>query len=121
MEKTLIIDGHPVTFRSTGAFLLRYKAQFRRDALKDMARLATVLQSIPQDIDENDASQIEGVLEILDLQTFFDMVWVLAKTADPSIPTPEVWLDKFGEFPILDIIGELQELLFSSIRITKKN
>ena len=39
MEKILTIDGRQVKFKSTGAFLLRYKAQFGRDALQDMFAL----------------------------------------------------------------------------------
>lgn len=42
MEKVLTIDGRQVPFKSTGALLLRYKAQFR-DALQDIFKLQEVL------------------------------------------------------------------------------
>lgn len=123
MEKVLTIDGRQVPFKSTGAFLLRYKAQFGRDALKDLARLEKAVKE-KEDADEStpeDERYEVGVVDELDLEVFYNMAWTLAKTADPTIPLPFEWLDSFGEFPIMDeIMPEIMELFEKCIRSSKK-
>ena len=44
----------------------------------------------------------------------------MAKTADPTIPEPLEWLEQFEEYPITDIIPQLQELLIASFQTSKK-
>lgn len=106
MEKIISIDGRDVRFRSTGAFLLRYKAQFQRDALRDIFKLESIVNK--------ETGEVES-LEALDLETFYNIVWTLAKTADPNIPPPLEWLDSFDEFPLIDIIPEIIEMILSTI------
>lgn len=103
MEKILNIDGRQVKFKSTGAFLLRYKAQFQRDAIKDIYKMQNAID------DNNEISNIDA----LDLEIFYDLLWTLAKTADKSIEPPMEWLDSFDEFPLMDIIPEVVGLIFS--------
>ncbi len=108
MEKILTIDGRQVKFKSTGAFLLRYKAQFGRDAIQDILRLQSA-------IDNKD--QIKNI-DTLDLEVFYNLIWTLAKTADPNIPPPMEWLDEFSEFPLMDIIPEIVDMIFSCLTST---
>ena len=109
MEKILTIDGRQVKFKSTGAFLLRYKAQFGRDAIQDIFRLQNA-------IDEK-TNKLKDI-SALDLEVFYNLVWTLAKTADPSIPPPMEWLDSFSAFPLTDIIPELMNMMFSCLSTT---
>lgn len=109
MEKILTIDGRQVKFKSTGAFLLRYKVQFGRDAIQDIFRLQNA-------IDEK-TNKLKDI-SALDLEVFYNLVWTLAKTADPSIPPPMEWLDSFSEFPLMDIIPELMDMIFSCLSTT---
>ena len=108
MEKILIIDGRQVKFKSTGAFLLRYKAQFGRDAIRDIFKLQDAVDS---------KNRIKNI-DALDLEVFYNLVWTLAKTADPSIPPPLEWLDEFSEFPLMDIIPEIVDMIFSCLTST---
>ena len=108
MEKILTIDGRQVRFKSTGAFLLRYKAQFGRDALQDILKLQGAIDN---------KNQIKNI-DALDLEVFYNLVWTLAKTADPSIPPPLEWLDEFSEFPLMDIIPEIVDMIFSCLTST---
>jgi len=108
MEKILTIDGRQVKFKSTGAFLLRYKAQFGRDALQDILKLQGAIDN---------KNQIKNI-DALDLEVFYNLVWTLAKTADPSIPPPLEWLDEFSEFPLIDIIPEIVDMIFSCLTST---
>lgn len=109
MEKLLNIDGRPVRFKSTGAFLLRYKSQFKRDALKDIFRLM-------EGVDTETGSLVSA--DALDLEVFFNLAWTLAKTADPSIPPPMEWLDSFEGFPLEEVLPEISDMLLSSIGAT---
>ena len=98
-------------FKSTGAFLLRYKAQFGQDPLPQIFKLAEVI---------NEEGEITDI-NALDLEFFFNLIWVLAKTADPSIPPPMEWLDTFDEFPLADILPELMDMISSSLQSTVEN
>lgn len=109
MEKYIYIDGRQVKFKSTGAFLLKYKAQFGRDAIKDIYKLQNAI-----DIKNKKLKDIES----LDLEVFYNLIWTLAKTADPSIPPPIEWLDSFSEFPLIDIIPEVIDMITSCLQST---
>jgi len=109
MEKILNIDGRNVKFKSTGAFLLKYKMQFKRDALQDIFRLQNAIKQETNEIKD---------IEALDLEVFYNLIWALAKTADPSIDPPMEWLDTFSEFPLVEIIPEVMDLIFSCIKST---
>ena len=108
MEKILTIDGRQVRFKSTGAFLLRYKAQFGRDAIQDILRLQSAIDG---------KGQIKNI-DTLDLEVFYNLIWTLAKTADPNLPPPMEWLDEFSEFPLMDIIPEIVDMVFSCLTST---
>lgn len=109
MEKILTIDGRQVKFKSTGAFLLKYKAQFGRDAIQDIFKLQNA-------IDEK-SKKIKNI-EVLDLEVFYNLIWTLAKTGNPSISPPIEWLDEFSEFPLMDIIPEIVDMIFSCLKST---
>ncbi len=104
MEKILTIDGKQVPFKSSGAFLLRYKMQFGRDAVADIAKLQGVT---------DEKGNVKD-FAALDLEVFYNMVWTLAKIADPTIPPPLEWLDAFGTFPIVDILPELIDMILGN-------
>ena len=59
-------------------------------------------------------------IDKLDFDVFYNIIWVLAKTANKKIPDPITWLDEFEEFPLFDIIPELQDLILSSMQTKKK-
>lgn len=110
MEKVLVIDGKEVPFKSTGAFLLRYKAQFQRDGIADLLKLTEAMD------DNGEMTNYEA----MDLEVFFKLIWTLAKTADPEIKPMFEWLDGFGAFPLGEIIPELMDLIESTIRSSAK-
>ena len=115
MEKILNIDGRDVKFKSTASFLLRYKMQFQRDGLKDLLKLQGAFDLKTKKLKDVDQ---------FDLEVFYNMTWVLAKVANPQIPPPLEWLDTFSEFPLMEIIPEIIELMMlcvqSSVQSKKK-
>lgn len=100
MEKAILISGEYITFKATGGMFYRYKAQFGRELLDDLEKAA------------------EGVAE---LDTLYNIIWTLAKTADDSIPPPDVWLDSFEIFPVRQIYDELQDIILGNIKIDACN
>lgn len=116
MEKTITIDGKEVTFKTNGATPLRYKAQFGRDYFKEILKMAP-LQNLSKKKKEDIVAKD---LEALDFEVFYNIAWIMAKTANPSIPEPILWLEQFDEFPMAEVIPELQDMLLTSIQTTKK-
>lgn len=112
MEKVLTIDGQQVKFKSTAAFAKRYKAQFQRNIFADFYKIGNA-------ISKGDDGQEKVDLEKLDFDIFYDIAWVLAKTADDKIPPVEEWLDGFDEFPIEEIMPKLMDMLTKSIASSK--
>lgn len=108
MEKLIKIENKEVALRTTGATLLRYKMQFGKDLLTELIKL--------------DGAYRNGELqaEKLDFEMFFNILWVMAKTADPNIKPPLEWLDEFEEFPIMEILPEVMVLLTNLMRTNRK-
>lgn len=113
MEKTIIIDNKEVNFKSTAATPLRFKAQFGKDYFAEIVKLNKLNKF-------KDASDNFEALENADFEIFYNLIWVLAKTADKSIPDPMTWLDGFEEFRLFEIIPEVQDLIAASIQGKKK-
>lgn len=110
MEKTIVIDGKNVRLKATGATPLRYKAQFGKDFFAEILRLNKLINSNTKEIN----------FEQIDFEIVYNIVWTMAKTADPEIPDPITWLDGFDTFPIMDIFYEVQDMLIESIQSKKK-
>ena len=62
---------------------------------------------------------IKNVLkEGAECNVFENVAWVMAKTADPSIPNLERWKSSFEVFAIKDIVKEVQSILAVTIGAT---
>ena len=116
MEKTVIIDGKKILFKTNGATQLRYKAQFGQDYFKEILKMAPLERLSKKKKEEIVAKDLEA----LDFEVFYNIAWIMAKTANPSIPEPMAWLEQFDEFPMAEVIPELQDMLLASIQTTKK-
>lgn len=98
-------------FKATSAFLLLYKRQFQRDALRDLMQLESATDKTNGQMD----------LDKIDTDTFYRLLWVLARNADPTIaPDLVEWVGSFDDFPLIDIFTEAQELLLKSLQVSKK-
>lgn len=116
MEKTIDIDGKQITFKSSGAVPKRYKMQFQRDFFNDLLSMGVT------NIDFEKMSEQEKleVIRKVNFDMFYDIAWTLAKTADPKVQDPLTWLDSFDTFPIVDILPQINDLLYASISTKKK-
>ena len=96
------IDGKQVAFKASAAIPRIYRMRFRRDIFADMNKLARVLETN----DENNSA-----LDILSLEMFENIAYVMARHADANIPdTPEEWLDGFNTFSIYQVLPQIIEL-----------
>ncbi len=114
MEKTLLIDGKEIQFKSTGGSVLRYRMQYGRDFISDLLKLEKAFDIDSQSLKDSSA---------LDLEVFYNIIWVFAKTANPNIPAPLDWLDSFESFPLIEIIPELMDMITSNLKtlVSTKN
>lgn len=103
MEKIINIDGRDVPFKANGALPLRYKAQFGKDIFAEMARLDGI---------QDDFTKVDS-------EVFYQLIWAMAKCADPSIPPLIEWVESFNEFHVFSIFAEVNELLSVSIKPLK--
>lgn len=129
MEKNIIIDGKEVTLKMTAATPLRYKHQFQRDYFADLLVLQKTLA--PFMVHGADASedtlkeQLMNLsleeLRMIDFDVLYQLIWVMAKTANPSIPDPITWMDQYEEFPLDEIFPTVAELLAASTKKKQTN
>ncbi len=102
LEKTVMVSGREVKFRSSAAVPRLYRIKFKRDIFQDLSRLEASYRVKTGDGEE---------LQIEDLEIFENVAYVMAYHADPSIPdTIEEWLDEFEMFSIYQILPEILEL-----------
>ncbi|SMO55067.1 hypothetical protein [Melghirimyces algeriensis] len=116
MEKTLTIDGKEVRFKSTAATPLRYKAQFGKDFFAEIFKLESLEKLMKPKSGKLKAEDFS----LVDFDVLYNIVWTMAKTADPKIPDPITWLDGFDEFPLMEIFPELQDMIVRTIQGKKK-
>lgn len=107
MEKTVTVDGKPIRFKTSGAALLIYNAQTGRDFLSDIMSMHD---------EETGKLNIKG----FDTVALLHICWVLARIADPTIPEPMTWLDRFDAFPVADVFSELSDLMINCISTNVK-
>lgn len=113
MLKTIEIDGKKVKFESKGSTPLRYNKQFGSDFFADIMKMGQLEKLGKKNLSYE-------TLKALDTEVFYNICWVLAKTADKKIAEPIEWLDEFDEFPLLDIITELQDIILATMGSKKK-
>ena len=102
MQKTLLIDGKSYPVKSTARSMLEYRAQFGSDFFADLETLQRSAEHV-----QNGSLADFGVIE---LQKLYNMTWLLMKKADPSLPSPDEWLDSFDRFPIVEVLPQVIEM-----------
>lgn len=100
--KNVEIDGKQVPFKASAAIPRIYRIKFNRDIYKD-------LRSLEKAVGEGDENNSN--LDLFSLEMFENIAYVMAKHADPNIPSsPEEWLDEFNTFSIYQVLPSIIEL-----------
>ena len=100
--RNIEIDGKQVPFKASAAIPRIYRMKFQRDIYKD-------LKALEKSVGDN--SEESSNLDMISLEMFENIAFVMAKHADAGIPnTPEEWLDGFNTFSIYQVLPQLIEL-----------
>ena len=112
------IDGkREIKLKSSAYFAIRYKAEFHKDALKDIFEMLVAVEECK---DEN------GKIVFLNselFETLMNLTWVLAKNANENIEPPQAFFDN-NEIPLLDEVDNIVDMIMMSLGTTidsKKN
>lgn len=108
-EKTITISGRPVAFKATGGLAYRYKSQFGREVMCDLVAIAEAAST-------SDYDAVAASLEYM-----YNILWTMARTADPAVPDPQTWLDSFDRFPVQEVYEQLEDILDENLEIAPKN
>ena len=102
LKKTINVGGKEVAFRSSATIPRLYRAKFKRDIFKDLAKLEKSYEG----------AQAEGEeFAIDDLEIFENVAYIMAYHADHTIPADiDVWLDQFDMFSIYEVLPEILAL-----------
>ena len=122
MQKTITIDGREVKFKASASLVYRYKAQFGKDLLDIiMPFISAIASAQASGAGELDLGAVLGGADGMEIADVYNIIWVMAKTANPDIPEPIDWYDSFDEFPAIDIGQELIDILIPSMITTEKS
>lgn len=139
MDKTIIICGKPVVFRKTAGTMLRYKRQFGRELLPDLLRIYALFPTLKNYVekekekenteskesekDEADLAKIEAAKTVLGVETewMYDIAFIMAQQADPSITDELDWLDSFDDFNIFYVFIQLMPMIKLEQNVSPKN
>ena len=102
IKREIEVCGKLVPFRSSATIPRLYRAKFKRDIFKDLARLE---KSFKANSEDGESFAID------DLEIFENVAYVMAYHADNTIPDSiDQWLDQFEMFSIYEIMPQLLEL-----------
>jgi len=138
MQKIINIGDKEVRLDNNIGWAIEYRDQFGKDILPVvMPLLTTLIESISTVLSEaetdgeltasNIAEALAGrsldILIPLYQAEFVDLVinvlWSMAKTADPNIEPPRKWIKQFEGFYLDEIVPELLELVLRGLVSTK--
>lgn len=149
MEIKVTIDDREVRFKKTGGTMKRYKAMFGREWFADLDRIARMQRKAAEvakaegyDVDKKkpdtkkkngkkDAEEelsdqqvfaLSAALTQFDSDPYYDMLYIMAKEADPDIPdNVDDWLDTFDDFAFLDVWAKVSPMLSREMSVDAKN
>ena len=97
MEKIITIGNKEVPLKATANTPKRYRHEFNEDLLLE-------LNKVYRKTDKKTGAIAEGT----DLSVIENLVYIMAKQADPEVGTQDDWLDQFEP---LDIYEAMQDII----------
>ena len=99
LKKVIKIGDKDVAFRSSATVPRLYRAKFKRDIFKDLAKLESSYKGSKEEGEE---------FAINDLEIFEHVAYIMAYHADNTIPDNiDDWLDQFEMFSIYEVLPEI--------------
>lgn len=109
MEKVIDFGGQQIPMRASALVPRLYRFKFGRDMMSDMRALQRSMEKV---LEDRKAGDDTAELTLDDLTIFENVAYIMAKHADPAVPSdPEEWLDSLeGVFSIYAALPEMLEL-----------
>ena len=109
MEKVIDFGGRQIPMRASALVPRLYRFKFGRDMMSDMRSLQRSMEKV---LEDRKAGDDTAELTLDDLTIFENVAYIMAKHADPAVPSdPEEWLDSLeGVFSIYAALPEMLEL-----------
>lgn len=109
MEKVINFGGQQIPMRASALVPRLYRFKFGRDMMSDMRALQRSMENV---LEAKKAGDDTADLTLDDLTIFENVAYIMAKHADPAVPSdPEEWLDSLeGVFSIYAALPEMLEL-----------
>ena len=109
MEKVINFGGQQIPMRASALVPRLYRFKFGRDMMSDMRALQRSMEKV---LEDRKAGDDTAELTLDDLTIFENVAYIMAKHADPAVPSdPEEWLDSLeGVFSIYAALPEMLEL-----------
>lgn len=121
LKREIEIDGMRVPFRASATIPRLYRAKFKHDIFKDMAKLQrSYVESQAKNVNADADTDFE--FEIDDLELFENIAYIMAYHADNTIPpSVEDWLERFNVFSIYEVLPQLLDLWGENISTEVKS
>lgn len=102
LKKIIKVGDKEVAFRSSATVPRLYRAKFKRDIFKDLAKLEKSYKGSKEEGEE---------FAIDDLEIFENVAYIMAYHADNTISESiDEWLDQFEMFSIYEVLPEILAL-----------
>lgn len=138
MEKIITIGDKEVKLSNNVAWTMEYRDQFNKDVMEAMMPIITTLietistiaseEGLDGEIDlQKIASSLQGrafeiTLPLMQLgltDSVVNVVWAMAKAADPTIAPPRQWVRQFDAFPLDEIVPEVGQMILVGFSSSK--
>ena len=138
MEQIIRIGDKEIKASNNVAWTMEYRDQFNKDVLEAvMPIVTTMIETVTTIINEAgtegeiDVKSISAALEgkafeiTLPLtqlgftDSVINIVWAMAKAADPTIEPPRQWVRQFDTFPLDEIVPTVGELVLAGFTSSK--
>lgn len=137
MEKIINIGDKEVKLSNNVAWTMEYKDQFNKDVIESlMPIISTLIETVSTIVSETGKTEIAvtDIAEAIQGRTFeltlplmqlgltdsvVNIVWAMAKAADPKIDPPKQWVRQFDSFPLDEIIPEAGEMILKGFASSK--
>ena len=138
MEKIISIGDVEVKLSNNVAWTMEYRDQFNKDVMEAMMPIMTsLIETVSTVINESGANGKVDVYTISDAlqgrafditlpltqlgftDSVINVVWAMAKAANPSIDPPKQWVRQFETFPLDEIVPEVGQMILSGFASSK--
>lgn len=138
MEKIINIGDKEVALSNNVAWTMEYRDQFNKDVLEAiMPIVTTLIETVTTIINESGADgkiDINSISAALEGKAFeitlpltnlgftdsvVNVLWAMAKAADPTVEPPRQWVRQFETFPLDEIVPQVGEMVLSGFTSSK--